>query len=375
MRMLFAVQGEGRGHMTQAIAFNDLLVRNGHEVVGVLAGVSDHREVPEFFSAAFDCDVTLLASPSFVFKNNRSISLTATALKTLRNLGAYRRSIRRIGSLIAELKPDLLINFYEPTAGLYKRFFPNAVPSIAVGHQFMLEHPIYVATPKFKMQRRGMILFNWLIGSHSHKAALSFYAAEDLPENRLTVAPPLLREQLFKLSPNNEDFLLIYLVNHGYADEIRQWHAEHLNTEIHCFYDKPGAPEEEIVNGNLTFHRLHGEKFLDLMARANGVVCTAGFESVCEAAYLNKPLMMTPVENHVEQELNAIDAANAGFGVKSPDFNLSRLTEFQSNDNRAFRDWVDRADDVYLRLIERVAGRKVRASPESSKPALSASTS
>lgn len=36
MKVLFIVQGEGRGHLTQAITMEELLCRNGHEVVEVL---------------------------------------------------------------------------------------------------------------------------------------------------------------------------------------------------------------------------------------------------------------------------------------------------------------------------------------------------
>ena len=36
MKVLFIVQGEGRGHLTQAIAMERLLRRNGHEVAEVL---------------------------------------------------------------------------------------------------------------------------------------------------------------------------------------------------------------------------------------------------------------------------------------------------------------------------------------------------
>lgn len=38
MKILFIVQGEGRGHLTQAISMEKLLRSNGHEVVEVLVG-------------------------------------------------------------------------------------------------------------------------------------------------------------------------------------------------------------------------------------------------------------------------------------------------------------------------------------------------
>ena len=36
MKMLFIIQGEGRGHLTQALSLRQKLADEGHQVVGVL---------------------------------------------------------------------------------------------------------------------------------------------------------------------------------------------------------------------------------------------------------------------------------------------------------------------------------------------------
>ena len=46
--------------------------------------------------------------------------------------------------------------------------------------------------------------------------------------------------------------------------------------------------------------------FLEYMAGCKGYATTAGFESVCEAMYLQKPVLMVPT--HIKQECNALDA-------------------------------------------------------------------
>lgn len=38
MKVLFVVQGEGRGHLTQALTLEKMLTDNGHSVVGILVG-------------------------------------------------------------------------------------------------------------------------------------------------------------------------------------------------------------------------------------------------------------------------------------------------------------------------------------------------
>lgn len=49
MKVIFIVQGEGRGHLTQALTLEKALRDCGHEVTEILVGRSRSREVPSFF--------------------------------------------------------------------------------------------------------------------------------------------------------------------------------------------------------------------------------------------------------------------------------------------------------------------------------------
>jgi len=53
MKIMFTVQGDGRGHMTQAIAAAQTLERQGHEIAAVTIGRNPNRTLPEFFTKAF----------------------------------------------------------------------------------------------------------------------------------------------------------------------------------------------------------------------------------------------------------------------------------------------------------------------------------
>lgn len=66
MKYLFIVQGEGRGHLTQAISLSQMLRRHGHEVVEVLVGKSSNREIPAFFLEKIEAKVRLLPARVFV---------------------------------------------------------------------------------------------------------------------------------------------------------------------------------------------------------------------------------------------------------------------------------------------------------------------
>jgi uncharacterized protein (TIGR00661 family) len=264
----------------------------------------------------------------------------------------YRQSLRRLRALVEETRPDVVINFFEPLTGLLQLIKPLPVPVVAVAHQHMIDHPAYVRRPGGAIDRMGLALFAGLVGARSWKVALSLTPAEDLPARRLMVSPPILRPELFELTPTPGEFVLVYLVNHGYSEDIRAWHRSHPEVALHCFYDRPGAPPEERVDGSLTFHRLDGEKFLRMMAGCRAVVSTAGFESVCEAAWLGKPVLVVPVQNHAEQALNAMDVVQAGLGISDTTFRLDRLSELPGRlDSSRFRDWVSRSEELFERIL------------------------
>jgi len=335
------------------------LSRQGHELVGVVVGSPGYRPLPEFFTSAFPVEVRSLPSPGFVVRSHRSLSLSATLGRAVLGLGSTRESVRALHRICRDQRPDLIINFFEPLTGLAQLLGPLPAPVVSIAHQFMFEHPAYQWPNGLGVHRLGLKWFVGLVGYGSWKLALSLAPEPDLERQRLVVGPPLLRETLFEQRPRDDGYYLVYLLNHGYADEIREWQSRHPEVALHCFYDRPGAPEEERTAPGLTFHRLDGEKFLRLMAGCRAVVCTAGFESVSEALWLGKPLFLVPVENHVEQALNALEAERLGLGIADKSFALDRLTELPREvPGTPFRQWVATADACLTRVIARALAER-----------------
>lgn len=119
MKFLFIVQGEGRGHLTQAITLESILRRSGHEVVEVLVGKSESRRLPGFFNRSIQAPIKQFVSPNFLpTHNNKRVNLTRSVLYNLMKLPTYAESIRFIYRRICETKADMVINFYELLTGL-----------------------------------------------------------------------------------------------------------------------------------------------------------------------------------------------------------------------------------------------------------------
>jgi len=359
MRIMFTVQGDGRGHMTQAIAAAQTLERHGHEIVAVTVGTNPSRVVPEFFRQVFGGRLEPIASPGFSFRSGRGVSTLATLRQAAGGLGGYQKSLATIGNVIERSQPELIVNFLEPVMGLFNLTHRHVVPVISVGHHYMMGHPEFVRSPRFAVQQWTMRQYVRLAGTGSTKLALSFYPAASMPERRLFVCPPLLRSEVFDLPQDLPGrYLLAYVLNQGYTEDILRWHAAYPGVELHCFCEKPKVEPVWRYDSTLSFHRLDGAKFLKMMAASRGVACTAGFESLNEAAFLGKPLLVVPVENHVEQHLNALDAERAGLAMAATKLDLTPLLGgWKASNLKAYRVWVRRAASMFMSVVEETTRR------------------
>ena len=352
-KFIFLVQGEGRGHMTQAISLYNILTAAGHQVQQIFIGKSDRREVPDYFLKSFRCPIQKIDSPNFVAdKSNRKIRLIPSILHNLKYLRRYYRSLKTIHSSVKENRPDYLVNFYEFLGGFYHLFFRSPAKHIAIGHQFLADHPSFPFAVGYPVDKFLFKRNNRFISTRAYrKLALSFYEYPEPVDSKILLCPPLLRNEIRQLTPVNGSFILAYMVNDGYSRQIVEWHEKNKQVEVHCFWDKKGEPEVKKVHENLTFHQLNAEKFLQMMAGCGGLVTTAGFESICEAMYLGKPVMMIPVEGQYEQSCNAIDAVNAGAGISDNTFDISKLLDYMTDYQpmqKKFRAWLDKTESIIL---------------------------
>jgi uncharacterized protein (TIGR00661 family) len=353
---MFIVQGEGRGHLTQAIALAQLLRRNGHQVVEAMVGKNPNRVLPRFFVDKIGCPVTAFDSPSFDYGRGGKRGLVAKSIfvnTTPNKLELWRKSIRLMVRRIEETEPDVVVNFYEMLLGVSNLIHRLRVPVVSIGHQFLIDHPDYAHRSRSDQGQFALRLNNMLCSLGTTKTlALSFYPLPDFYRDRLAVVPPLLRSELFDLEPGDDGYILGYVLNPAYAEEVREWHRRHPDVKLHLFWDKRDAPETLEMAPGLTFHRIDDGKFLSMMARCSGYATTAGFESVCEALWLGKPALLVPA--HLEQEINAQDAAGIGAGVVASGFDLSQLVDFiprYKADTAAFREWVASAEELFVRHL------------------------
>ncbi len=328
-----------------------------------MAGAHPNRSWPAFFEHGFEVPVTPLRSPGFVYRRQRRVNLPATLWQFVTRMGSYRASLRTVDAVLRETRPDLLINFLEPLVGWHAGSAACPVPVLSVGHQYMLNHPVYPKMSTMRPAQWGLRRFVAAAGGKAVRYALSFYDAEPF-EARTVIGPPLLRDDLIRMDGRpNHGHVLVYLLNAGYLTELMAWQARFGVDGLHVFCERRGAAVEESLGHGVVVHRLDAAKFLRMMATARAVVCSAGFESLSEAAWLGKPALAVPVEGHIEQMLNALDMERAGLGVASRVFDLSRLDGLRASAaHDRFRAWVRESDERLADAVSRALSLSPRQS-------------
>jgi hypothetical protein len=361
LRVVFIVQGEGRGHMTQALALSRHLREAGHQIVLAMVGRSPWRSLPAYFRSGIGAPVREFDAPvQAPGPDGRACSPSRSALDVVRRAPGFLHAMGSIGQ--AAEAADVVVNFFDLLGGLTTARQRTRAPTVAVAHNYAFLLPELDAAPGPQHVRRAVLAYaRATAAGASARVALSFDELPDRPEVGLHVAPPLLRTGLDDLRRRDDGYLLAYVLNTGYAAELAAWQARNPDVEVHCYLD--GGPASlathvQIERGFFA-HDLDDHAFLDHLGRCRAFVGSAGFESLCEAHYLGKPVMAVPTEGQFEQTLNAWDAERCG--VARPGA-YADLDDFWAGASppaaeavRRFRSWVARAPDALVDIVQRAA--------------------
>lgn len=347
--------------MTQAIALRELLEEAGHEVCLTMVGRSRFRSLPDFFERRMGGPVTSFVSPVLVPDRwGRGVSVLRTAINSVLSLPAYTISTFRIRREISRHRPDVVVNFFDLLCSFSFLLHIGRPKHVCVGHHFYFQHPDFRRPPVGPLARFGLRLLTYCSALRCDLRLALSYRPGAPAGGTLRVVPPLLRSEILGMAPTDGSHLLVYLLNPGYAEQIERWQRGHPQTCTHVFRDREEALAETRVAEGLRFHALDDRTFVELLRGCRALVTTAGFESICEAAYLGKPVLMVATERHVEQRYNASDASVAGAGAWAERFDLDLLDSLDVDTDRtdAFRAWVDGARHQCVRLIEHVAAER-----------------
>ncbi len=349
-KVIFFIQGEGRGHFTQAIKMTKLLLR--HHMIPrhvFISGTRPPSYVTSFFKN-YGIEFSILKSPTLVIsKHNNSVNLFSSFIYNLLRIPSFLNEIRNINSFIKFLQPDLILNFHDLMCGSWKLLYQNPTPVISIAHQYIYFHSQFKFPSELSaMQTRELIWINRLATFGSERILAPNFAPLD-SEGKLNIIPPLID---IESHPDTKDIDLTMYFLYPFLDNLAlEWKKHFPQYSIHVF--RHG--EEKVGGQDLFFHSLSRSQFLSKLSASRFFIGTSGFESVCEALYYGCKVAVIPVKNHIEQIVNASELEKYKLGVwlKEPtpaawERSLNHMHDSDGN----FIEWCSVSEEICSEILK-----------------------
>ncbi len=286
MKIFYAVQATGNGHIARAIELMPYLKKMG-QVDVFLSGSNSH--LPAALPVVFKSK-----GMSLFYGNNGGLNYP----KMLQSFSPFQ-IIREAAALPVE-KYDLVINDFESITSLACKI--KKVHSVGLGHQasFKSRH-----TPRSnKKDMLGEFILN-------NYATATEYIGLHFENYDSFIQAPVIKEKVLKATPLNKGHITVYL-SHYSDDILLQYFTRFSEVSFQVFSKKIKQPFRQ---ANIEWMPISNEGFTRSMIDSAGVITGAGFETPAEAMYLQKKLLCIPIKGQYEQLCNAAALEKLGVTI------------------------------------------------------------
>lgn len=338
MRILYAIQATGNGHISRARALIPYLRQLGHLDL-LLSGTNAQVSLDETIKYR-------LKGVGFAFGKNGGIDYWQTF-----NEASLLR-IKKEYSQLPVQDYDLVINDFEPISAWACKL--KHVPCIALSHQSAL---LDKNTPMpEETDLPGALVLHYYAPAHLH---IGFHFQSYSP----AIFTPVIRDEVRQLNPSNKGHHTVYLP--AYDDEKVARILEKTGCHQWEIFSKQGRSNH--WNNNIRFIPVNARAFAQSMASSKGVLCGAGFETPSEALFLGKKVLVIPMKQQYEQQCNAAALEQLGASkISSLDYEaVDSIKAWASSHNSIQLDYPNRNQEVvetiadfYSRIADEVKQKK-----------------
>lgn len=331
MRILYAIQGTGNGHIARATDLVPEFEKYG-EVDVLLSG--KHCELKLPFTVKYR-----VQGFGFFFGKQGGVDFGKTWRKN--SMGKFLREIRELP--VHEY--DLVISDFEPVSAWACRL--RGKDCFGMSHQSAVtdsEAPRPIS------------------GSWWGRAILKYYApsTENVgfhfrPLNG-HISTPVIRKSVRELIPVDREHYIVYLP--AWSDiHIINLLSEIRDVKWEVFSKHASVPYSF---NNISIRPVESEGFIQSLANSAGVLCNAGFETPSEALFLGKKLCVIPMKHQYEQACNAEMLAKMGIPVLQ---NLSaasvqRIREWTNQEQKIRVYYPDNVPEVVRQVMTMAEARE-----------------
>jgi uncharacterized protein (TIGR00661 family) len=286
MKIFYAIQATGNGHISRAIQLFPYLQKFG-SVDFFLSGnnTSLNIDLPvKFKSDGCSLHYSKCGGLNYwdIAKNVQPIQMYKDAKSLpLKNYDVVINDFDSITSLACKLQKVHSVQFGHQ-ASFVSQNTPRPEKKSIMG-EIILKH--YAPSPKH-------------IGLHFEKYD-SF------------IHPPIIKDEIVQAKPKDLKHITVYLPSFQ-KDCLEKAFNKLSGIEFHWFLNDI---KFKYTEGNITYYPVNQKLFNESLITCHGIITGGGFETPAEALYLGKKILSIPIRNHYEQECNAAALKKMGVPV------------------------------------------------------------
>ncbi|MCU0450848.1 MAG: glycosyl transferase [Bernardetiaceae bacterium] len=337
MKILYAVQGTGNGHLSRA-----------REIVPLLQQMAETDVMVSGTNSEIILNAPLKYRSqglSIFYDKDGGVSLR----KTFKNLhsGQLKRDIR---SLPVE-DYDLVINDFEPVSAY--ACVLKGVPCVGFGHQAAF------LSKKSPRPKRRSYVGEFILKNYApchHAMGLHFDTFDTF------IHRPVIRQDIRRLEPTDQGHYTVYL-GHYHDQVVLDQLTQVPDVEWHLFSK---TAKTIVSERNVTILPIASQTFAQSMASCAGLITGAGFEAPAEAIYLGKKVMAIPIKGQYEQKCNARALQNLGvtvvkkIGRRFPE----KLRDWLAQAHPLQIDYPDQTQQLLEAILKKEGLRKCNVKPK-----------
>jgi uncharacterized protein (TIGR00661 family) len=326
MKILYAVQGTGNGHICRAMDIIPILQKKAAVDV-LVSGTEADVELPFLVKYRFK-------GLSFVFGKKGGVDLVETFRKS-----RLRKLLKEIKSLPVD-EYDLVISDFEPVAS-WACYLKNK-PCIALSHQAA------VLNKNAPRARHIDPVGKYILKAYAPGSVSYGFHFKQYSENIFT---PVIRQQVREAAVGNKGHYTVYLPAYNDRRIIKiLGQCKGIKWEVFSKHFK-----HRIGIDNIDVFPINNNEFINSMASAEGILCGAGFETPAEALYLGKKLLVIPMKSQFEQHCNAAALKEMGVPVMKSlkTKHIDVLKDWLQSDERISVDYPDCTERIIDDILQR----------------------
>lgn len=276
MKILYAIQATGNGHISRAGQIIPYLENFGH-VDTMLSGSNA--------SLQCDFDVTYKSKGLSLFYRRKG----GLDFQRMFVYNSFYRARKDARSLPVE-QYDLVLNDFDYITALACRM--KGVRSVQFGHQASFVSPL-VPRPAFKNPVGEYVLRNYALATD--------YLGLHFKRYDSNIFTPIIKDRIMQATPIDKGHVTVYMP--AFDKTVLSKHFWNIPDMVfHYFNHDVKTP---YVEKNIHYFPISNDGFVRSMVDSHGIITGAGFETPSEALYLEKKLMCIPIRRQYEQACNA----------------------------------------------------------------------